>query len=186
MTYLKTRYISIITLCLVATGCCKKKPVSPIDTLPPITGYGANKFGCLVNAQAFLPKGIFFSGINMLECTYKNVDDTLYFNLRGSDLHQGNDVIVAMKGISLKQDRSYILGSSDSSKCYGIYRDIGETQYTPSHQTRGLNCGLLTISHFDSLKLIVSGTFAFDAIDPINKDTIHVTDGRFDVQYTVY
>ena len=43
--------------------------------------------------------------------------------------------------------------------------------------------GQLTITHFDQQKQIVSGTFYFDAVETTKGDTVHVTDGRFDMNY---
>jgi hypothetical protein len=44
--------------------------------------------------------------------------------------------------------------------------------------------GQLTITHFDKQKQIVSGTFYFDAVETTKGDTVNVTDGRFDKNYT--
>lgn len=44
--------------------------------------------------------------------------------------------------------------------------------------------GMLTITHFDSVNFIISGTFEFvTANNDPNCDTIRVTDGRFDTHY---
>ena len=53
------------------------------------------------------------------------------------------------------------------------------------YSTDKFNNGKLTITHFDSAKRIVAGRFHFTAIikeGDCNKDTIRVTEGRFDIQ----
>jgi hypothetical protein len=52
------------------------------------------------------------------------------------------------------------------------------------YSTDSTTKGEITITHFDQRKQIVSGTFWFDAVETTNGDTVHVTDGRFDMQYT--
>jgi len=63
--------ILAITVLLVF-NCCNKKdddaPTNPIDQLPPATQTGANTAGCLVDGEAFLPKGFIAAG--NLRCNY--------------------------------------------------------------------------------------------------------------------
>ena len=53
-----------------------------------------------------------------------------------------------------------------------------------TYWTDSIITGQLTITHFDQQKQIVSGTFYFDAVEATSGDTVHVTDGRFDMNYT--
>jgi hypothetical protein len=49
----------LLYLCLATlTQCskCKDDPI-PVNQLPPATQTGAGTFGCLVNGQAWMPKG---------------------------------------------------------------------------------------------------------------------------------
>jgi hypothetical protein len=49
---------------LTLFSCSKddNKSQKPIDQLPPATQVGANTAGCLVNGEAFLPKGTSLGG----------------------------------------------------------------------------------------------------------------------------
>lgn len=49
--------IYFLTVTVLTASMCKKKPVDPIDQLPPETQTGANTFGCLVNGEVFKPGG---------------------------------------------------------------------------------------------------------------------------------
>ena len=65
---------------------------------------------------------------------------------------------------------------------YATYRNLKQSC---DYDTDSLHNGELTISHFDSAKRIVSGRFHFTAVikqGNCEKDTIRVTEGRFDIQ----
>lgn len=72
-----------------------------------------------------------------------------------------------------------ILNSVESSAGYS------DTPYNMIFwQTDSIVGGKLTILNFDTINQIISGTFYFDCVD--NKgmhDTIHITDGSFDLKY---
>src|SRR5688572_6427109 len=76
---MKTKTLILIALALtVIIGCkCKKKKkdedINQVGLLPPLTHTGANKAGCLVNGQAFLPYG-YVAGGN-LGCFYQDGKD---------------------------------------------------------------------------------------------------------------
>ncbi|MDJ1497667.1 DUF6252 family protein, partial [Cytophagaceae bacterium DM2B3-1] len=46
---------------------------------------------------------------------------------------------------------------------------------TPEYQ------GTVTITRADTVNYIISGRFEFTVYDPESKHTIHITDGRFDI-----
>ncbi|GAB2858733.1 Riean_0653 family protein [Hymenobacter ruber] len=47
----------LLLAALLGLSQCKKKDPDPASQLPPATQTGANTFGCLVNGQAYTPKG---------------------------------------------------------------------------------------------------------------------------------
>ena len=52
-----------------------------------------------------------------------------------------------------------------------------------NYNTDSLNTGAITITKFDTINHIVSGTFYFKAKLEDGTETVNVTDGRFDISY---
>ena len=168
---------------------CKKhkSPGNPVDQLPPETQTGANTFGCLINGQAFLPKGPSLSPI--LQCAYQylntNYSQGYFFQLSGSDRSKSTDITsVGIYTDSLNiNENVFQLGDNKPGNAYGFYsrknlQGVNMALYTTSNLA-----GQLTVTRFDEINQIVSGTFWFNAVNT-NGDTVHVTDGRFDMQFT--
>ncbi|MFL0093084.1 hypothetical protein V2740_15900, partial [Tenacibaculum maritimum] len=68
--------ILLIGILLTTFLSCSQKEVptlTPLQQLPKATKIGANTAGCLVNGEAFLPKGHFSTG--NLNCFYVNQKD---------------------------------------------------------------------------------------------------------------
>ena len=71
----------LIFLATLTLSCCNKDDdKTPIEQLPPATTTGANTAGCLVNGQAFLPKGSSQFGPT-LSCFYQQHQDGYHFGL---------------------------------------------------------------------------------------------------------
>jgi len=183
-------YKSIFILLVINLACtsCKKNtstPTNPIDQLPPATQVGANTFGCLINGQAFVPGNVAF-GDAPVESNYQFLNNGYFFRLVGTYGYGNNissvgiftDSLSLVQGDSLMFSSFGSLQSGIATATYGggpniIYYNTFLPRYT----------GSLFITHFDSINQIISGTFWFNAVDQ-NGDTVHVSNGRFDVQYT--
>jgi hypothetical protein len=181
--------ITFILLILVCAFCgCKKKqadtPQTELEKLPPATQTGANTFGALVNGQAFLPHTSFYSYVSPYQCNYIYTNGGYYLTVAGTmevntdyhDIVLGTNLLPITEGTTLKLENS-----NENGKASGLYYLITGT--TVRYSTTTYVSGQLYISHFDQVKQVVSGTFFFDAIDQ-NGNTVHITDGRFDMQYT--
>ncbi|MFN3908227.1 MAG: hypothetical protein ACK4JX_04270 [Flavobacterium sp.] len=73
---MKHLFLLLLTLSL---SCCSKdddQPKNPVDQLPPATQVGANKVGCLVNGEVFLPKGSNPFGPPLITCFYQFVNNS--------------------------------------------------------------------------------------------------------------
>ena len=85
-------------LFIISSAECKKHNLSenPVDQLPPETQTGANTFGCLINGQIFLPKGLSLSPI--LQCAYQylntNYSQGYFFQLSAANKSNSSDVLV--------------------------------------------------------------------------------------------
>lgn len=164
--------ILIVVFILFGMRCRNTEPLptDPIDQLPPATQTGENTFGCLFNGQAFLvtssanATATYQAGILLLGGTIYNVDHT-------------EQVVIWLE--QTITTRKYDLNESFLN--IGFYRNfIQDCEY----QTFNPSSGSVVISKIDQINFIVSGTFQFDAMSVDCQDTIQITDGRFDMQYT--
>jgi hypothetical protein len=169
---------------------CKKHDdtVDPLSQLPPATTTGANTFGCLVNGQVFIPHAVANPGNNSTQCNYIYTNGGYYLTVAASNDNNSSYIVnVALntnllaisEGQTLKLENRNVAG-----KACGLYGFVNASIIT--YQTTTIVSGQLHITKFDQTNQIISGTFNFNAIrtDILNSDTVHVTDGRFDMKYT--
>jgi hypothetical protein len=182
--------VSLLFISLTASECKKHKPPSnPVDQLPPETQIGANTFGCLINGEVFLPKG---GGINpVLTCYYQYIyypsPVGYVFQVKAnnkSDPSFFQSINILVDSLKLIEGNTYNLQESIRGRARGNYvkAKTDNTSYD-NYFTYFPSSGELVIKRFDEINQIASGTFWFNAVNS-NGDTIHVTDGRFDMQFT--
>lgn len=182
----------LFILFLVAAVClspsCKKKTEDSTDIslLPAATQTGANTAGYLINGQALLPKAPPYSGNSVYQCNYIYTKGDYFFTLAFDDETDNaniKDVIIATDSLAIAEGQTYNLKNvflpRNASGSYVVFNNAGINEYN----TNTTVTGQLHITRFDQSKQIVSGTFYFDAINK-SGDIMHVTDGRFDMQYT--
>lgn len=161
---------------------CKKEETG-IEALPPATQEGKNTFGCLVNGEAFTPKGSNLGG-PILSSFYQFINRPsgtgFYFNISAS-----NKQSELIKGISLNAENTIIAEGNKyilkGDKVFSSF-SILKLDKTDKFSTTDLFRGELYISKFDESKQIVSGTFWFDALNE-KGEKVEVREGRFDVKY---
>jgi hypothetical protein len=184
--------VTLILFLFVFNGCKKQKPAKPIDQLPPPTQTGANIFGCLVNGQAVVIHKSFGDLSPAFGCEYQLIYPTVSgfsFNVHATDKVDGchfKGVGIGLDSIQL-QETTYLLNTPIVNHGrHGLVNIENGCPPSPflTFITDSTVTGQLTITHFDQQKQIVSGTFFFDAIETTAGDTVHVTDGRFDMKYT--
>jgi len=187
MKYKSSFYLTFLFFILFSFASCRKhKPINLIDQLPPATQTGANTFGCLINGQAFLPKGPSLGPI--LQCAYQylNTDYSKGFFFQLSASHKNNTTDVLAVGIftdSLSINiGNFVLGNNQKGYTCALYSRFNNAGNVKLYTSDNLP-GQLTITKFDEYNQIVSGTFWFSVVKSPG-DTIKVTDGRFDMQYT--
>jgi hypothetical protein len=83
--------------------CCHKKDPAPVDQLPAITQTGANTFGCLLNGQAWTPKGN--NGTSNYRVSFDPTYDGGTFDLRtyryyGTTDQEVQDIILYTNNLS--------------------------------------------------------------------------------------
>ena len=170
-------YTLLFLLVLSVQKCqCKKddptptpipQPI-PCDTcLPAITTTGQNTFGCRVNGKVWLPqKGSFQPAVNI---------DILGNQIGIDGYNSVNDVWLGMS-LSPIYDTCYFKFPTQS-----LNKSQGKYLTNKYYITDTLNTGYIHFTRVDFKQGVFSGTFAFDTYSNDKKDTIHITDGRFDI-----
>ncbi|MBG6110283.1 hypothetical protein H4V97_002519 [Flavobacterium sp. CG_23.5] len=159
-------------------SCCStddNKPKKPIDQLPPATQTGANTAGCLINGEAFLPKG---TGI-ILNCLYQ---DGLNFGLRITENMNDTSRSIYISTLNQNLEIGKIYDLQEYNSKWGQFvvftGGIGKDDY----RTTLTITGELKITNHNFSKAILSGTFWFDAVNS-KGEKIQVREGRFDMEY---
>jgi hypothetical protein len=180
------RNLSVICLfaCLgiVSLSCQKEK-------LPKPSQSGANTFGCKINGKNWVPHstggfggteptigGFFYSANNR-----PDVWITAYDDRTSIDLFLNN---VTSTGEYLLNQTTQPIPPSTRPANYGAYFIDGNTIADPDYAyiTSRQYTGKVTITRAGTVNRIVSGTFEFTAYDSDSKQTVRITDGRFDIQ----
>jgi hypothetical protein len=167
-----------LSLGVLLSGCCKKDTTpQPLNQLPATTQEGKNTFGCLLNGQAWTPKG--YNGTSNYTVFYdpEYANGTLNISTYSyPDKDEKDKQTITLFSDNLSKVGTYpltiinqqeALFSDRKTKCYFLQ---GESHFRD---------GILTITRLDLNKGIISGTFEFTLAKP-GCDTIRVTNGRFD------
>ena len=169
---------------LLLTQCSKCKndpqPKNPEDTLPSATQTGAGTFGCLINGQAWTPKGRFGTLPNF----YVNYDATYAggtIDIRAYRFPESGDSRIqriTLGGGNIGSTGTYALSRSEARGASNSdeFRS-GSCQEYRSADPNVYCRGTLTLTRLDAT--VASGTFSFVLAKP-GCDTIRVTQGRFD------
>jgi hypothetical protein len=175
---MKNMLLILLLTLLNSCGNDDDQPTNPIDQLPTATQTGANTFGCLLDGEAFIPRG----GINPLDCVYQFVNGSYFFSLQGNKRDSQNNlelIGLSTNNLQIFENQTYSLNENIALNAYGTYAFNAIFSRTNSIQT-----GNLTITKLDQTNQIVSGTFWFDVEHPISGEIVEVREGRFDMQYT--
>ncbi len=178
---------SLLCLLLFINMKCKKDSVNLIDRLPPATQTGANTFGCLVNGQVFLPKGVLFGPpfitSSYVYLTRPNATGN-YFNVSGTKKNSNTNesVSINLEDLNLVQGQKYILKNYPNvGEAFAQYYTVDLKGNINSYITNSIFNGELYISKFEEAKGIISGNFWFDAVNS-KGEKVEVREGRFDVR----
>lgn len=169
-------FATLFLISLTASKCRKEKtPANPLDQLPPETQTGAGTIGFLADGKPFT-------------ANYPKVYATYIFTTQdgyslGINAKNGSEWNLGLLSDSLKiqEKNTYLLNNNVFTKngAWGGYIVLPNEYFTKPYLQ-----GELYISHLDSVKQIISGTFWFNAADTISNEKIQITDGRFDLHYT--
>jgi hypothetical protein len=196
MKILKPKVLFIFCITISLVSCKKEKPVIPsalsrLNAIVPVTQSGAGRLGCLINTIdgevfastdefLFPPKASavyapVYGYYELLIIAYRQTAPAVYATVTIK-----TDSLAIREGqtISLANDSSGKASASYDVQNYGAGGD-------DFYHTIARKPGKLYISYLDQTNDIVSGTFSFDAVNA-RGDTVHITNGRFDLQYRPY
>ena len=168
---------------LLTLSCCKNdddNPTNPIDKLPPATQTGEQTFGCLINGEAFLPDNF---GSGRPNAFYQFVGGKYTLGISASN-GRGNElksVSIGAIDVEAITEIMYSLIEEDSGNYFGRYNIGGGLVLRKTTSTS--SPGTLSITNFDPVNFIISGTFEFTVLDDDDNE-IKITEGRFDLKYT--
>jgi hypothetical protein len=176
--------IFILLLTTFTLSCCNKdddKPQTELEKLPPATQTGEQTVGWLINGVAFVPPSF---GTNAPNAFYQFVGGSYTLSISGRRADSSNlkGVIIGCIDMPIIQETTYSLKEKTAHNYYGSYL-IGGGIYGEFNSTN-IESGTLTITRFDPTNFIISGTFSFTAKEINTGETVEITEGRFDMQYT--
>lgn len=184
---MKPLALLLILLALSAgfVACNDDDPIVPNNTntqeqLPPITTIGAGTFGCKVNGKVWVAQ----SNKTGWPPTYASVDknNNLLINISGDMVVEPDFFhMIGIQFYYIEKKTNYPLNLLKDSFPNANYIDMSDNQFWRTSSILG---GGVNIFRFDTTIQILSGTFYFDCINKETNDTMHITDGRFDMHYT--
>jgi len=177
------KLIVAFALLLVFIACDKDddKPKTELEKLPPATQTGAQTFGCLIDGKAFVPPKF---GKNSPNAFYQFVGSAYTLSIYGGTSGGPNlkGINIGCLDLPLTQQTTYQLKEALTNNYFGRYSIGGGITYRGTSTTEFP--GTLIITRFDPSNFIISGTFSFKAKEIDTGETVEITEGRFDMQYT--
>jgi hypothetical protein len=168
-----------IYIFLQCSGCiCKKSVIDP-NGLPRATQEGKNTFGFLLNGQPWTPKGV--RGTANLSIDYdpgynKGIFEIVAYDFTSPISEQltigvrdSLNFMTSPITISLNKESLYVISYSKLCDYFSTVNGV-------------ISSGSLTITSFNKTTRIIAGVFNATLYRP-GCDTIHITDGRFDMRF---
>ena len=170
-----------ILFCFILFGGCKKE-----TPLPQATQTGANTLGCKVNGKVWVAEDSdeMFNRTFGVEGGYEfayidTIRNNIWIQARRNDRTFLHLFVrqVDKPGVYPLRLATGAAPGAIVPYSYGLYYDSSKEFMTgPGHT------GSVTVTRADTVNKIIAGTFEFTGYDPKTKQTISVTEGRFDVK----
>jgi hypothetical protein len=136
---------------------------------------GHNTFGCLVNGQLFLPKGSL--GQPNLHAEISTYNDTVSVSIYAGNTVSNKTLLISIyDSPGIQTGKSYDLKNSNFEVHFINYPTVATACTYEEKQN-----GTLTFSKFDIKNKIISGVFNFEINSANCKDSVNITEGRFDI-----
>lgn len=173
------RYIRLLLLftflSCVSLHCKREEPISELSKLPPITNYGAQTFGCLINGKAW-PTELGFQSTN-----YYMGSLTIDYHTTYPDFSLKESVYLYVDQKIFKEG-SYIINFNQGAAINTIVKIRGVT-YWDHDLINQSGSAFLTISRLDTVAHYIAGTFNFELYSIDGKSKVSVENGSFDYKY---
>ena len=170
-------------------ACCRKEtePEDCPPDLPCATQMGVNTFGCYINGKPWVAA----LGLNVLDPalrkTYALYDETgygsyhdNYWLINGNRIDESNNDIIWLKMTPIINQGLVETTSLTYFKGYVTLKYNNKQSYFDIDREQPHS---IEITHLDTLQNVCSGRFDFFAVTQDKKDTLHLTNGRFDLKY---
>ena len=176
---MKTYLLSMLLFSLLCFISCdfgltgdEDEDLTELEKLPPLTTTGENTFGYLINGKSIIVRNTIFQ-----VAIFQQGQLQLGGGVDINDVDQGVTMIL---GDPLNINQFYTFNSSDSinARYYINSVDIScRSEFADTYD------GSIMFSKIDRTNFIVSGFFDFSTVTE-SCDTLRITEGRFDLQYT--
>ncbi|GAA3932842.1 hypothetical protein [Hymenobacter algoricola] len=185
---MKTHLTLLLALGILSISACKKDKNDP-NGLPPATQEGKNTAGFLLDGQPWLPEWKTNLSVNSpVDASWQRTvkGRSLRFGFTRQNDSESNHLDFFVPHIrqtgtfELNQPASPTLG--DRNPAYGIYvmaKEVPDRLFLTSPTATGT----LTVTRFDTVAHIVSGTFELTVQEGKSQETHSVTEGRFDLRF---
>ena len=198
----KTSLYLTLVLALISTICilsCRPDPQIESDPdycpegLPCATKTGKNTFGCYINGVpwvADIGPNIFDPTAHKIQANMDEVghgiDNRRYLSISATRLNDTTDGFIRL---NIEPVTKVVkIDNTNTEKVDGsvliLKTDKGNVLSALSFKLDTILDYKIEITHLDTVKNIIAGRFSFSGI--ASKDTIKVTQGRFDVVYDQY
>ena len=181
---MKNKYTLLLlftAFCCISLQC--KKERTELEMLPPVTSYGANTFGCLINGRAW---PVYEKGRHIIDAQYYNGKLNISYTIYEPDPNGGWGLGTVKEYIGFTTDKIHSNGAHSLNYELGVtgfgleYKGVN---YTARYDTnKGVLC-YIYMHRLDSVKHILSGEFSFSLADREGKSRVNVEHGRFDIFY---
>jgi len=177
---MKNTFAGLCLLFILAVSCKKE-----VSGLPDETQAGANTFGASVNGSFWIPKGFGpFPADNLLEA--RRLGQDVLINARNFASSPNETEIEIYLG-NVTGTGTYQLNTTTTQGSFsGSYGYYVKRNLTPENEwiTSTSNTGSVTLTRYDTVAKVISGTFRFNALNIYNAPSpLAVTDGRFDIKF---
>ncbi|GAA4393059.1 hypothetical protein [Hymenobacter koreensis] len=184
---MKPPVISHLLLSLLLCAGCKKEK-TPLETLPPATQTGQNRAGCLIDGQAWQPAYVSStSSGNPFFVSWRRRPSGYALTLTMMRITNSQNMRLVFWVPNIRRAGTFALDQTADPRITSANPPYGQfIDYEPfpgrDYLTGPAAAGTLTITRFDTVARIVSGTFE---LTPQTDDgqTVRLTDGRFDVTF---
>ncbi|RFP63485.1 hypothetical protein D0N36_19050 [Hymenobacter lapidiphilus] len=186
------------SLLLALPGCLFNSDDSPPkEQLPPATQQGLNEGGCRIDGTVWKPAQVLFGPKKLYISVDRRTDNTPGYRfslslVRRADASYPNAIsdvdlyVPNLRGVgSIALNQSFTPGSGGpypAHASFDIYTDPSNSTTHTVYYTGPSAPGQLTITRFDTVARVVSGTFEFVGRAATGQQ-VSATEGRFDVGY---